>query len=138
MSFENTRSITFLPTPTEAVGQYRFVQLIASTGTVQQVSAAGGIAQPVMGVSLESSLDSDDTGVSFEQASSAIPITLLDGARQEVEAGATITVGEAISSDTVGRATPAISTYKILGYAESAASVGEAVTFIGLRDGIVA
>ncbi len=142
MSFENTRSITFLPTGTAAVSQYRFVQQVAA-GTVEQVGTIGAVGENVMGVALDSSPTIAST--STQEGSAAIPVTMLDGSRQEIESGAEtdstdIAIGDPITSDATGRAIKAdTATHKILGYSETVSDTdGQVVTFIAFRDGAFA
>ena len=123
MPFENARSISRVPTST-AITQGRFVVLGAS-GQVAQATVAGSDA---IGVAAEASATGD---------TQAIPVSLLDGSLQEVEAGAAIDVSSAavnITTDTSGRAITAATGNAILGIAVSSASgAGEIISFIASK-----
>lgn len=123
MSNDNVRSVTMTPT-TAAITQRRFVG-IGANGAVAQIAARGAAA---VGVALEASA----SGETY-----TIPVTILDGSIQEVEAGAAISVASArtITVDATGRAVAADTTGdSILGFALTAASAaGEIITFISAR-----
>lgn len=129
MSFENARSISLTPTVT-AIRQRRFVTM-ANAGAIAEVSALG---QDPLGVALESSA---------LNSTQAIPVTLLDGSKQEVEAGAAIDVSSAvvpITTDAQGRAIAAtLSTHRVVGYAlSSATAAGDVITFIASKRPVAA
>lgn len=127
MAFENVRSISLPPTAANLVRQYRFV-VLGTTGFIDEVGAAGADAD---GVALAQSPASSTAGVTAAEAAQVLPVTLLDGSRQEVEAGGAVTVGANVSSDAQGRGIVAASGHAILGKALSAASgAGERITFI--------
>lgn len=122
MTFESTRSISMVPTTT-AIVQARFVE-VTTGGSIKQVVTA---SIDSVGIALEAS----DAGSLV-----AIPVAILDGAKMEVEAGAAITAGAAIGTDSAGRAVAvaAAVTVKHLGYALTAAgAAGEIVTIVGSK-----
>ena len=118
-NYEIARSISMNPTQTEAISQSRFLQLV-SGGTVQHATSSVAGAQAIVGISVESSPDSDVAGVDAKQAAAAIPVAVLDGAKIPVEAGDAstnnIAVGSPINADTTGRAKLAATGEIVLGY----------------------
>lgn len=95
MTTQAVETVTMTPVASTAIRTRRFVELTAA-GLVQEVSA---IANDAIGVSQQASAASNDD--------TAIPVALLKGI-VEVEAGAGVTRGNNVGSDSQGRAvTPA-------------------------------
>jgi len=107
-----------------AIRQYRFV-VMGNAGTIAEAASAGVDA---VGVSQEASATGSLT---------AIPLGILDGTIQTIEAGAAISVAAAIvpiASDAQGRAITATTGHAILGYAlQTAGGAGEAISFISTK-----
>jgi len=122
MPYDNVRSISMTPT-TAAITAGRFVAL-ANGGEVAQ----SGDGADALGVALEASAAS---------SVNAIPVSLLDGSKQEVEAGAAIDVSAAvvpIASNASGQAITAATGDAILGYAlSSAGAAGETISFVASK-----
>ena len=118
MSDESKQAITLLPHVANVVNKFRFVSV--GTGGLVDETLAGADAQ---GVTEEASL---------ANASVAIGVSMLDGGKVTVEAGGTVTAGDVISSDAVGRAITiaATVTHVGLGIALTSATIGEAVTVL--------
>lgn len=120
--------------PTEAASA---ITLTAGAAIAQRrlvkVTTAGEVIQ--------SAAESDDSvGVSLEAAAAqgdVIPVAKLDGSKVEVEAGAGITAGAALESDSVGRViTHGGTAARIVGYAlEAAGGAGEFITVLALKGG---
>lgn len=120
MSFEANRAITLIPVAANVINQNRFVNIVTA-GEVDESTAAGD----AIGVSLEESLAT---------ASVAIPVSLLDGAKVEVEAGATVAAGVRVMADATGRAITATgATARVLGVSLSGGDVNEVITIVGLK-----
>lgn len=117
--FESNRSITMTPVTANLINQNRFVAIVTA-GEVDESIAAG----ESIGVSLEESIVG---------ASAVIPVSLLDGSKVEVEAGATVVAGASIASDSVGRAVTATATDSILGYAITGAAINEIITIVASK-----
>jgi len=136
MSDESVRSITLPCDAGQDLPARRFVAMSA-TGIVLPADG-GGAAQEgsVLGVSLETY---DDSEFALGNASSVIPVALLDGAKIDVETGAeAVAVGDPVSTDGSGQAKIADATGdEILGYALTAAGtgVGEIVTIVSVKAG---
>jgi hypothetical protein len=129
--FENVRSITMLPTPTEAILQYQAVEVVAA-GTVQ---AAGAASEAVVGFALESSPDSDVTGVDPKQASAAIPVAILDGAKFPAIAGANnLAPGNVLTTNASGQVVVAAAGEPVVGIAlEASTAIGDWIQIAGVR-----
>ncbi|MBL4904284.1 MAG: DUF2190 family protein [Desulfocapsa sp.] len=120
MSYESNRTITLLPHVANVILKNRFVS-IGTGGLVDESTAAAD----AVGVSREQS-DADN--------SIAIPVTLLDGGKVEVEAGAAVTIGVRVMSDSTGRAITATgATARVLGIAISGGATGDFLTIVGLK-----
>ncbi len=120
MSFEANRAITMIPVAANVINQNRFVNVVAA-GEVDESTAAGD----AIGVSLEASA-----------AASAvtIPVSLLDGAKVEVELGATVAAGVRVMSDATGRAVTAAGvTARVLGVTITGGDIDEIATIVGLK-----
>lgn len=126
MVFESVRPIS-LNASSAAILIARFV-IINSSGEAIHASASN---LDIDGVSLEA-VDVNSDGLAF-------PAGAQDGCKLEVEAGAAVSVGDLVMSDTVGRAiTAATSGNKKNGRALTAATAaGEVITILFRKDGIV-
>lgn len=113
--FEAVRSVTL--TLGATVAQGRFVEINSAGKAIQGAAAAND----VVGVSLEA-------GILDE----VIPVALMDGAKVRMEAGAAVTLGAALNTDSVGRCVDDAGVLaRIQGYAlEAAAGVGEFITVL--------
>jgi len=127
MAIESVRSISMTPIA-GAIAQRVFVVLAAGA----EVTTAGA-GVDVLGVTLEASPASDQK---------SIPVTCMDGSRQEVVAGAAIDVSAgvvAIMSNASGQAVAATSTNAIVGYAvTSAGAAGQVIEFLATKAANVA
>ena len=120
MSFESNRSITLTPVAANVINQNRFINIVTA-GEVDESTAAGD----AVGVSLEASAAA--SGVT-------IPVSLLDGAKMEVELGATVAAGARIMSDATGRAITATgATARVLGITLTGGDINEIATIVGLK-----
>jgi len=124
--FESNRSIS-LPPSTNVITQYRFVSM-GTGGHVKQAADTEG----VVGISLEASSANQDA---------AIPVSILDGALMEVEAGATITPGVQLTTDSDGRAIPLPAsggtTHFVCGTSYVGGDINETITIIANQSGFV-
>lgn len=120
MSNESNRTLTMQPHVVNVVNKHRFVSLL-SGGVVDETTAAGD----AVGVTDEESL---------ANASVAIGVTVLDGGKVTVEAGATVAAGVRVMSDATGRAITATgATARVLGITITGGDIGEALTILGQK-----
>lgn len=123
MSFQNANAISL--TAGAAISQGRFVKV--STGG-KVIQAAAGTDEAV-GVALEAAAADLDV----------IPCAKYDGGIVEVEAGAAVTVGADVSSDSVGRAVAAATSDAIAGWALSGAgAAGEFIKVLLVKGSLAA
>ena len=87
---EATRSVTVISGT--AISKYRFL-IIAADGAVDHAGSAQGYVDGVSGMEIVTA----DIGDS-------LPMNLMDGAIMKVELGATVSAGDLMATDTVGRA----------------------------------
>ena len=122
MPYENTRSITLSPVEASDIAQKRFVA-IGANGEVDLSANAGN--------SVGTTAEASPVGSNVD-----IPVILLDGSKQEVEAGAAIAAGTRIMSNATGQAITATgATSRVLGVTlTTATAAGEIVTFVGQKD----
>lgn len=122
MSNQNVNALSL--TAGAAVAQNRFVKV--SGAKVIQAAAA---TDECVGVSLDSAAADLDV----------IPVAKYDGGIVEVEAGAAVTAGSDVTSDTVGRAVSAGTGNAINGYALSAAgAAGEFIKVLLIKGSLAA
>lgn len=121
MSFEANRSITLTPVTANLINQNRFVGIVTA-GEIDESTAAGD----AVGVSLEAS----EAGSNVP-----IPVSLLDGAKVEIEAGATVAAGVRIMSDATGRVITAAGPAgnRVLGWSLTGGDVNEVITIVGQK-----
>lgn len=111
MPFQNVKTLSLEPVPTQQIRQGRFVNFSGATGQI--IEAPNN--SDAIGVSLEASPDSDTAGVDIQEASAAISVATGEGSIVEVEAGSgAIAVGANISTNATGLATTAASNNPIL------------------------
>jgi len=125
MSSESTRSISLQPTVAKVINANRFAVL--ASGLVDEA----GAGDDALGVTLSESPDSTTAGA--EAGSAAISVALLDGAKVEVEAGATVASDAKVASDATGRAVTAATGDAILGTALIGGAVNEVITIIAAK-----
>ena len=123
MTYEAVRTLTLKPVTANVINARRFVNVVDTTDTVDESTAAGD----AVGVSMFASAAAD---------SEVIAVALLDGAKMEVEAGAAFAVGDRLMSDATGRAIAATgATARVLGRAlEASGAAGQIVTIVGQKD----
>lgn len=120
MSNESNRTLTLQPHVVNVVKKHRFVSVL-SGGVVDETTAAAD----AVGVTDEASPANNST---------AIGVTLLDGGKVTVEAGATVAAGVRVMSDSTGRAITATgATARVLGITLTGGGVGEALTILGQK-----
>lgn len=120
MSYESNTTISLQPHVANLVEKHRFVSILAG-GIVDETN---GLVDAV-GVSQETSLAGN---------ANAIPVMLLNGGKIEVEAGATVTSGVRVMSDSTGRVIDAVgATARVLGYSINGGAVGEAITIVSQK-----
>lgn len=118
--FEANRAITMTPVAANLINQRRFVSVVTA-GEVDETTAAGD----AIGVSLEASAAAADL---------TIPVSLLDGSKVEVEAGATVVAGVRVMSDAVGRVITATgATARVLGWSITGGDIDEVITIVGMK-----
>lgn len=123
MSNQNANAVSL--TAGAAIAQGRFVKV--STGGKVIQAAAG--TDEVVGVALEASAADLDV----------IPCAKYDGGIVEVEAGAAVTVGADVASDSVGRAVAAATGNAIAGWALSGAgAAGEFIKVLLIKGSLAA
>lgn len=127
MPNENARSISLIPVAANEILQNKFVA-VGLSGFIDEATNAGD----AVGISLERS---PSTAQDAEQDDVAIPVALLDGAKLEIVAGATVQPGDRVMSDATGRAIIATgASSRVLGIALSAATAAdEIITIIGQK-----
>ena len=124
MAYEATRSISLIPVST-AIGQRLFVTVDSSGNAA--LPTAGGLA---VGVTLEASPANSQV---------AIPVALLDGAKMEVIAGGTISIGSLVEAAADGQAVAGGgATDRALGVALTAGTDGQVMTILGGVTGFAA
>lgn len=123
MPFQSVNSITQVAGA--AVAAKRFVKKDGSGDAIQAAAAT----DEVIGVSLAAAAAAGD----------AFEVAKMDGCRVEVEAGAAVTAGADVTSDTVGRAVAAGTDNAVAGFAETAAdAAGEIITIVALKGSLAA
>lgn len=115
MTFQAVRTISLPVASATVIGQRNIVQ-VDSNGNAIETTAA---TQMPAGIALEASANGDSV---------PIPVALLDGGIVEVVAGAAVTRGGEVMSDSAGRAINATgATARVIGTALDAAAAADEV-----------